>query len=317
MFSCISSNASFPTWTSSARIAARRCAILAAREPLPLTILQKLFNWQEDELRDFTRTLGSLFPVTVERGTQIIKPYHRSLADWLAVEAKAGPYFASVREGHQSLAAACWAEYQRRRAGAFAVRVVSLAGTSGCGRAMGRRVFLALRSAFHPGWNRGRFGVRVADDIATVFQKLPEGDHRRRLLAMLQTQSRSEKAAMARMAIRSLAAIAEHDPAGVSEVVTTMMVPSRQRGPSTAQANIQAARVAIEVAVQTCHLPSMEAMVRTVILAACATRDSNVRSLAIVAVFRLVHINQALGMSIVQELANRSVRLGLDSAVGV
>ena len=31
-------------------------AILAAREPLPVEILQRLFNWQDEELRDFTRT---------------------------------------------------------------------------------------------------------------------------------------------------------------------------------------------------------------------------------------------------------------------
>lgn len=32
---------------------------LAAREPLPVEILQRLFYWQDEELRDFTRTLGS------------------------------------------------------------------------------------------------------------------------------------------------------------------------------------------------------------------------------------------------------------------
>ena len=34
-------------------------AILAAREPLPVEILQRLFHWQDEELRDFTRALGS------------------------------------------------------------------------------------------------------------------------------------------------------------------------------------------------------------------------------------------------------------------
>ena len=52
----------------SARKCAPRCrAILAAREPLPVEILQRLLHWQDEELRDFTRTLGSLFPVTKER----------------------------------------------------------------------------------------------------------------------------------------------------------------------------------------------------------------------------------------------------------
>lgn len=103
-------------------------ATLAAREPLPVEILQSLFNWQDEELRDFTCHLGSLFPVTTEACTRmthydaafphlrsihyatpktdpkVIKPYHKSLADWLADETKAGPYFVSALEGHRMLA---------------------------------------------------------------------------------------------------------------------------------------------------------------------------------------------------------------------
>ena len=79
-------------------------AILAAREPLPVEILQRLFNWQDEELRDFTRILGSLFPVTEAGDHEVIKPYHKSLADWLADETKAGAYFVSVAEGHRMLA---------------------------------------------------------------------------------------------------------------------------------------------------------------------------------------------------------------------
>jgi len=76
-------------------------------------ILQRLFHWQDEELRDFTRSLGSLFPVTTQAGWEVIRPYHKSLADWLADEAAAGPYFASVKEGHRVLAADGWAEFQR------------------------------------------------------------------------------------------------------------------------------------------------------------------------------------------------------------
>jgi hypothetical protein len=84
-------------------------AILAAREPLPIEILQRLFNWQDEELRDFTRPLASLFPVTGEPGHEVIKPYHKSLADWLVDDAAAGVYFVSAKEGHRILA-----EYQLR-----------------------------------------------------------------------------------------------------------------------------------------------------------------------------------------------------------
>jgi hypothetical protein len=88
-------------------------AILAAREPLPVEILQRLFHWQDEELRDFTRTLGSLFPVTREAAGEGIRPYHKSLADWLADAAKAGAYFVSVTDGHRLLADYGWAHISR------------------------------------------------------------------------------------------------------------------------------------------------------------------------------------------------------------
>lgn len=87
-------------------------AILAAREPLPVEILQRLFNWQEEELRDFTHPLASIFPVTNEANNEVIKPYHKSLTDWLADKAKAGSYFVSVMEGHRMLAEYGWRNYQ-------------------------------------------------------------------------------------------------------------------------------------------------------------------------------------------------------------
>jgi len=83
-------------------------AILAAREPLPVEILQRLFNWQDEELRDFTRPLASLFPVTTEAGHEVIKPYHKSLADWLTDAVKASDYFVSASLGHMLLADAGW-----------------------------------------------------------------------------------------------------------------------------------------------------------------------------------------------------------------
>lgn len=88
-------------------------AILAAREPLPLEILQRLFNWQDEELRDFTRPLASLFPITTEAGHEVIKSYHKSLADWLADQAKAGPYYVSRLEGHRMLGDYCLNVYKK------------------------------------------------------------------------------------------------------------------------------------------------------------------------------------------------------------
>jgi len=88
-------------------------AILAAREPLPLEILQNLMGWQDEELRDFTRPLASLFPISIESNLEVIKPYHKSLADWLAVEAKAGAYFVSEMEGHRTLVKQGWDQFER------------------------------------------------------------------------------------------------------------------------------------------------------------------------------------------------------------
>jgi tetratricopeptide (TPR) repeat protein len=81
-------------------------AVLAAREPLPLQILKSLFGWSGEEKFDFTRALGSLFPVTQQGGNETIKPYHKALVDWLENEATAGAYYVSVTEGHSLLGGA-------------------------------------------------------------------------------------------------------------------------------------------------------------------------------------------------------------------
>ncbi|MBL8830543.1 MAG: hypothetical protein JNM18_26455 [Planctomycetaceae bacterium] len=75
---------------------------------MPLGILQRLFNWEDEGLCDFNRQLGSLFPVTTEAGHEVIKPYHKSLADWLADETNAGTYFISIVEGHCMMANQLW-----------------------------------------------------------------------------------------------------------------------------------------------------------------------------------------------------------------
>jgi hypothetical protein len=128
---------------------------------------------------------------------------------------------------------------------------------------------------------------------------------------LLATLGRCVGAATARMTIDCLVAAVEQQPAEVG-CVTLELVQQRARGRGAiaVQANAQAARIALEVVVHTCQVASMNAAVRKVILAACSATDSNVRSLAIVSIFRLVHARYALGMSILQELADRSVRFG-------
>jgi hypothetical protein len=65
------------------------------------------------------------------------------------------------------------------------------------------------------------------------------------------------------------------------------------------------------VAVATCCLDLMAKAVRHVLLTACAAADSNVRSLAITAVFRVFHDNYALGLTVLQEMCNCSLWYGL------
>ncbi|HYG60706.1 MAG TPA: toll/interleukin-1 receptor domain-containing protein [Symbiobacteriaceae bacterium] len=86
-------------------------AILSAIEPLPLEMLQRLFRWQDEDLSDFVRPHASFFPVSTIYGRPVIRPYHKSLADFLTDETKSGDYFVSVNEGHQMLAEHCWRSY--------------------------------------------------------------------------------------------------------------------------------------------------------------------------------------------------------------
>ncbi len=87
--------------------------ILAAREPLPVEMLERLFGWSDAELRKWLRTFGSLFPVTRDGDHEVIRPYHRALAEWLGDAEKAGTYFASLPDGGRRLTEACWVEYTR------------------------------------------------------------------------------------------------------------------------------------------------------------------------------------------------------------
>src|SRR5205814_677115 len=85
----------------------------AARSPLSVEFLQQLFGWRETQLRKWLRKLGSLFSITTEAGWEVIKPYHKSIADWLVAKTNAGAYFVSVAEGHRALADECWKQYLR------------------------------------------------------------------------------------------------------------------------------------------------------------------------------------------------------------
>ena len=94
-------------------------AVLASREPLPVEVLGRLLDWRDEEIRDFTRPIASLFPVSDAAGQDVIRPYHKSLADWLSDATKAGPYFVSATEGHAMLAEKLLEEYRAGTADRF------------------------------------------------------------------------------------------------------------------------------------------------------------------------------------------------------
>ncbi len=88
-------------------------AILAAREPLPVTLIQGLFGMSDEDVNDFTLALGSLFPVYATESGEVIKPYHKTLVDWLSEKTTSGKYYVSPEEGAKLLTEYGWREYQR------------------------------------------------------------------------------------------------------------------------------------------------------------------------------------------------------------
>jgi WD40 repeat protein len=84
--------------------------ILAAREPLSIENLREANGWSQTEFNRFKRAVGSLIEVTTESGTGVVRVFHKSLAEWLADEGRAGPYYVSEADGHRRLARAGLAE---------------------------------------------------------------------------------------------------------------------------------------------------------------------------------------------------------------
>jgi hypothetical protein len=155
-------------------------AILAAREPLPVEVLKKLFGWQDEELRDFTRSLGSLFPVTREGGEAVIKPFHKALVDWLIDEDKVGRYYVSTAEGHRLLADAFWADYQRALPEMSAYALRHLPGHLQESRQWPTLSDLLCSKEFiHARLSLDPTGVITVMDYSSALQVLPDRECRR------------------------------------------------------------------------------------------------------------------------------------------
>ena len=90
--------------------------MLAAREPLPLTLANAVLGWDTYGEDNALEPLGTL--CTQQGGT--VNLFHKSLAEWLASREESGRRFhASPALGHQRLAAGLWEAYTTwREAGA-------------------------------------------------------------------------------------------------------------------------------------------------------------------------------------------------------
>jgi len=83
--------------------------ILAAYEPLTLKFLKKYAGFNNyTELFDRTNKLGSLFPQTGDKAVDTIKPFHRSVSDWITNNQMAYPYYIDVHYGHKVLSKFGW-----------------------------------------------------------------------------------------------------------------------------------------------------------------------------------------------------------------
>ncbi len=84
-------------WESGVRPALE--VLSALREPVDIKALSKIFNWNVHEERKFRRSMGSLFLFDGQ-----VRPFHKSLMEWLTNEDKDDPYLVSIPEGHRTLA---------------------------------------------------------------------------------------------------------------------------------------------------------------------------------------------------------------------
>ena len=88
------------------------CLMLAAREPLPLSLASHLLNWGVRGQQKALEPLGSL--CRLEAGQLTF--FHKSLSDWLSSPSDSGNFHASNEEGHRDMAKGLWRAYDRWRA---------------------------------------------------------------------------------------------------------------------------------------------------------------------------------------------------------
>lgn len=74
--------------------------VAAAQGELPLDAVAETLGWDQYERKETVEALGAIYPL--DGG--FIRPFHKSLTDWLTDDKVAGSYWVSTRMGHSRLA---------------------------------------------------------------------------------------------------------------------------------------------------------------------------------------------------------------------
>ncbi|GMF10869.1 unnamed protein product [Phytophthora lilii] len=79
--------------------------LCAAYEPLPLATLARVLEWDVYEQRDASTVLGSLFCIEAGNNaeSQLLRPFHSSVLDWVQDSNSSGDYFVDAASGHERL----------------------------------------------------------------------------------------------------------------------------------------------------------------------------------------------------------------------
>lgn len=141
--------------------------ILASRGGMPLAALQLVFGWADEELRDFARALGSLFPTSGRPDAEVFKPYHKSIVDWLTDDSRAGKFYVSPAEGHRLLADYCLTNWSPDQTFIASEAVYHLCQVGRGGEA----AVLLVDPAFH----EEKFGVAGEMGLIEDYRLLAEG----------------------------------------------------------------------------------------------------------------------------------------------
>jgi len=77
--------------------------VLAAYPEINVNMMETLFEWSEHTRIEFFQKMGAMFSIFEDR----LKPFHKSLLDWLVNPEKAGKYHISAREGFMIIKRKC------------------------------------------------------------------------------------------------------------------------------------------------------------------------------------------------------------------